>query len=102
MKIRQFTKPTIKVNEDTVFACKDFAMVIDGATGLLKENVTNKPSDAQWFAEAIRDYLINNVCDISKSLVDILKEAIISVDRKYNAFSGAENVKSKPSAGIAF
>lgn len=101
MKIQQFTKPAILVNEDAVFACENFAFVIDGATGLLKENITDKPSDAQWFAETMKEYLMSNLNNTSKNLVDIMKEAIVFVDKKFHGFKGANNVKSKPSAGIA-
>lgn len=101
MKVQTFTKPAISVNEDTVFACENYAMVIDGATGLLKENITDRPSDAQWFSETMKDYLVENLGNTSKSIEDIMKDAILFVDKKYHTFDGAENVKSKPSAGIA-
>lgn len=101
MKFKQFTKPAIKVNEDTVYACENFAFVVDGATGLLKDNITDRPSDAQWFAEKIRDYLIQHLGDTSKGLVEILKDTVSSVNREYMTLDGAVNVKSKPSANIA-
>ena len=101
MKIKQFTMPGANCNEDAVYACDKFGFVIDGATGLLKENVSNMPSDAQWFSQTLKEYLIQNLPNYTLSVQDIMKNAILEIDRRYNQFNGAENVKSKPSAGIA-
>lgn len=101
MKIKQFTKPAIKVNEDVVYASEHFGFVIDGATGLLKENITDKPSDAQWFVECLKKFLVEHLANNQLAIKDIVREAIVDVNNKYNSFEGAENVKSKPSAGIA-
>lgn len=100
MQIKQFTKPAIKINEDTVFACEKFAFILDGATGLLKENITDKPSDAQWFVEKTKEYLIAHLGDTSKSIVEIMKETLQYVNDQYLAFDGAINIISRPSAGV--
>ena len=101
MKIQQFTQSGTINNEDAIYACDRFGFVIDGATGLLKENVSNMPSDAAWFSQTLKSYLIENLNNYSLTIQDIMKNAIIEIDRRYNLFKGAENVRSKPSAGIA-
>jgi len=101
MKITQFTMPGGTHNEDAVYACEKFGFVIDGATGLLKENISNMPSDAQWFSHTLKKYLIENLPNYTFSIKDIIKNAIVEIDKIYNQFKGSENVKSKPSAGIA-
>ena len=65
MKIKDFTKPGATHNEDAIYTCEKFAFVIDGATGLLKENISNMQSDAQWFSNSLKAYLIENLTDFS-------------------------------------
>ena len=50
-----------KENEDCVYLCDDFGFVMDGATGLLKENITNCVSDAKWYVEEFKNFLIKNL-----------------------------------------
>lgn len=38
-------------NEDEIAPTNSYGFVLDGATGLLKENIPNLPSDAQWFVQ---------------------------------------------------
>jgi len=101
MKIKQFTMPGQTHNEDAVFVCDKFGFVIDGATGLLKENISSMPSDAQWFSQTLKNYLIEHLPNLSISLKTVIKNAIIEIDKLYNQFDGSKMVKSKPSAGIA-
>ena len=103
MKKQIFTKAgkTIEeTNEDCVYLCDKFGFVIDGATGLFKENYSPLKSDAKWFAEQIKQFLIKKL-STNLPLKQIFKECIQKVNAEYDSFEGAENVKSRPSAGIA-
>lgn len=101
MEIKDFTKPGATHNEDAIYTCEKFAFVIDGATGLLKENISDMPSDAQWFAQSLKNYLIENLSNYSLSIKDIIRNAILEINKKYNHFKGADKITSKPSASIA-
>lgn len=87
-------------NEDCVYLCDDFGFVMDGATGLLKENITNCVSDAKWYVEEFKNFLITNL-KTKKNLKEIMKDGIRYVSNTYNNIEGATSVKSKPSSGIA-
>ena len=87
-------------NEDCVYLCDDFGFVMDGATGLLKENITNCVSDAKWYVEEFKNFLIKNL-KTKKNLKEIMKDGITYVSNTYNNIEGATSVKSKPSSGIA-
>lgn len=87
-------------NEDCVYLCDDFGFVMDGATGLLKENITNCVSDAKWYVEEFKNFLIKNL-KTKKNLKEIMKDGIRYVSNTYNNIEGATSVKSKPSSGIA-
>ena len=89
-----------KENEDCVYLCDDFGFVMDGATGLLKENITNCVSDAKWYVEEFKNFLITNL-KTKKNLKEIMKDGIRYVSNTYNNIEGATSVKSKPSSGIA-
>lgn len=89
-----------KENEDCVYLCDDFGFVMDGATGLLKENITNCVSDAKWYVEEFKNFLIKNL-KTKKNLKEIMKDGIRYVSNTYNNIEGATSVKSKPSSGIA-
>jgi len=101
MKIKDFTKPGATHNEDAIYTCEKFAFVIDGATGLLKENISDMASDAQWFSQTLKKYLIENLTNCSLSIKDIIKNAILEINKKYDHFKGADKITSKPSASIA-
>lgn len=101
MKINYFTKPAKKINEDAIFACENFAFVLDGATGLLKENIFPIESDASWFTSEFKEFLANNLGCLEKTIFQIVSEGIEVVNKKYNSFEGANNVKSRPSSGLA-
>lgn len=100
MILNSFTRSGALHNEDSFSIKPRYGFVLDGATGLLKERVTNMESDAQWFAHKWRDFLDKNL-DSGAPLKEILKQGVKSVNDEYMALPGAENVKSKPSAGIA-
>ena len=99
--IKSFTNTGITLNEDAIYICNDFGFVLDGATGLLKENVSPIASDATWFACTLRDYFIEELKNTNLSLQDIVKNAIIYANNLYDSFDGAEKVISRPSSGLA-
>ncbi|MBQ8424549.1 MAG: hypothetical protein IJX17_00835 [Clostridia bacterium] len=101
MKFNGFTMPAKEINEDAMYICEKFGFVLDGATGLLKENVSPIKSDAAWFTQIFREFLINNLDDTSKSIQEIIIKGIIEIDNAYMSFPNAEYVKSKPSSGVA-
>lgn len=101
MRIESFSRSATTHNEDAFGISPTYGFVLDGATGLLKEKVTNMDSDAQWFSHEWKDYLHLHLPNHNKVLKDILKDGVKEIDAKYMALDGAINVKSKPSSGIA-
>ena len=87
-------------NEDCVYLNDSFGFVLDGATGLIKEKITNSISDAKWYAKEMKNYFIKNLRS-NKNLKEILKDGISLINKKYNQFDGAKKIKSLPSASIA-
>lgn len=100
MKKQTFTQAGTNRNEDTVFVNDYFGFVIDGATGLAGKTISPCQSDAQWFAYALRDYLVNALHS-PQDIRTILADVLTNVNNDFNTFDGAENVPIKPSAGIA-
>ena len=100
MKIDSFTKAGKISNEDFVYVCEDFGFVLDGATGLTGEHVTDEKTDARWFSQTLGNFLITNLSK-KKSLRKILKQAITFTNQKFDQFRGAKLVVSRPSACIA-
>lgn len=101
MKIDYFSRSGALYNEDIYEANPNYAFVLDGATGLLKEKVSDMETDAQWYVHEWRNYLIHNIMDNSKTLVQIIKEGILLISKKYLQFEGADKVVSRPSSGIS-
>lgn len=100
MKSITFSKPAVKINEDTFFVSDKFGFVLDGATGLLKENISPNASDAEWFVLKMKSILEQTAMQ-DLPLSQIVANAIVNADKEYMSFDGAENIKSKPSSGIA-
>lgn len=101
MKIDYFSRSCALYNEDIYEANPTYAFVLDGATGLLKEKVSNMETDAKWYVHEWRNYLIHNIMDNSKTLSEIVKEGILLISKKYLQFLGADKVVSRPSSGIS-
>lgn len=55
-------------NEDRVIATPLFGFVIDGASGLYPEKVTDYASDAQWFSQRLGKLLAASLADFSKGI----------------------------------
>lgn len=100
MFLDSFTKEGIIHNEDACAITNNYGFVIDGATGLLNEKVSNMATDAQWFAIEWKNFLQNNL-NSPFSLQEIFKKGVLEINEKYMAFEGAQKVVSKPSCAIA-
>lgn len=100
MKLNSFTRSGALHNEDIYEITPTYGFVLDGATGLLKENITGMDSDAQWFVHEWKKFLNKNITQ-QKPLNEILKDGVKEVEEVYQGFEGAADIKSKPSAGIA-
>lgn len=107
-KMLAFTKQAKKeegleetLNEDCVYVENDFGFVMDGATGLTKDNITPCKTDARWYVQTFKQLLIQKLKDKNVPLKDILTECVITVSEKYKEFKGSNDVKSKPSSAIA-
>lgn len=100
MILNSFSRSGALHNEDTFSINPNFGFVLDGATGLLKERITQVESDAQWFVVEWKKFLENNL-NSETPLKEILKQGVKAVNDLYMSLPGAENVKSKPSSGMA-
>ena len=89
-----------RCNEDSCAVGKNFGIVVDGSSGLDKRKVTNYPTDAAWYSETLKNYLVEHIND-KLNLKELMRNAIIAIDNEYNKFPGTENITSKPSAAIA-
>lgn len=96
-----YTNSIAVANEDSVYSCNKFSFVLDGATGLFKEHCTDYPTDANWFSNRWNKFLQSELKDESCNLIDVLKKGVTQINKEYLSFEGAENIKSKPSSGLA-
>ena len=88
------------VCEDAAYIGDRFAFVIDGAGGVDGAHVTDEITDAKWFAEQWKSYLMTAL-DADLPIVQVIRDGIPKIANQYASFSGAEQVKDKPSAAIA-
>ena len=86
--------------EDALYADENCAFVIDGATGVSGEKVTDCATDAAWFSAAHRAYLAGALKGDGE-IAEILKTGVWEVAARYARFDGADKVKDKPSAVIS-
>ncbi len=88
-------------NEDACFICEDFGFVLDGATGLSGEKVTEEKSDALWLVTKVKNYLIQNLANKSKSIAEILTSCAEHVFKEYNKILNGKNVIDAPSCCVS-
>lgn len=88
-------------NEDACFICEDFGFVLDGATGLSGEKVTEEKSDALWLVTKVKNYLIQNLANKSKSIAEILTDCVEYVFKEYNKLLNGRIVIDAPSCCVS-
>ena len=99
-KVYSYTNTLAPVNEDNCFAGEDFLFVIDGATGLYDNNLFQVGSDAQWLTGFLSKFLIKELPNKDKLLVDIVNEGVKKVCEEFDSLitdSTQKNI-SYPSA----
>lgn len=85
--------------EDALFASENCAAVIDGATGVSGERVSDAATDALWLAQELRGYFIRNAMR-ADSLLSLMRGASRHCAARYFRFAGADAVQDKPSACV--
>lgn len=88
-----------KVNEDRFGAQANLAWVIDGATSLSDQPVTDAASDASWLVDIIVKHLEQHAAAGTESLGDILRDTIAKVVDESESWSSTPQFP--PSAAIA-
>ena len=66
-------------NEDFVYVTDDFGVLLDGATGLFKEQLTNGNTDAQLFSHQLGRLLCENIGSLSMSLSEVISFCLTQV-----------------------
>lgn len=95
-----FTRAGREWNEDRCYACEDFAFAIDGATGLGDEKVSNLNSDAEWYSEWWKKYLIEELKDYSRPIHEIMYKGVGLIVQEFQRLAGDIKVEIFPSAAI--
>lgn len=101
--MESFSRPgsTTKANEDVSYVSDEFGFVIDGATGYGNVKITNDESDAKWYANAWKEFLIRNLSNYNLSMPQIMKQGIVEINDKLSTFPNYSLANLKPSAAIA-
>lgn len=86
--------------EDTLFACSEYAFVLDGATGVSGQRVSDAATDAVWFVARIREYLSKALAE-NRPIGEIVAGGARSVRALFDQFDGAEQLRDKPSAAVS-
>lgn len=95
-----FTKPGKVHNEDRVFSCDDFAFVIDGATCLTGDHYSKFSSDAEWYSNWWKEYLVKNLANTKKTIFEILRAGVAKIVKDYVKLSGGKEPEDFPSATV--
>ncbi|MCR5174309.1 MAG: protein phosphatase 2C domain-containing protein [Oscillospiraceae bacterium] len=93
-----------KIMEDRMGWGKDYAFVIDGATGLTQGRITSFPSDAAWLAERMRDGLSTYFPDPSQATPEIFHRIADSCRTEFEQYRKETFPNGEcdyPSAGFA-
>src|SRR5690554_808282 len=103
IKIESFSRPgsNLKANEDNCFINNNFGFVIDGATGKNKVKITNDESDAKWFSNSWKEFLIKHLPNHNQTISQIVKHGIVEINNKLKQFVNYALADLKPSAAIA-
>ncbi|MBR2832944.1 MAG: protein phosphatase 2C family protein [Bacilli bacterium] len=100
MKVIEKLCESIKsYNEDFIVCDSDYAFVLDGATGLQK-NIISEASDAYWYVNTFASYLKKciNKSDVKQAIAIALKDIAKDIDKYANSINSNLDI---PSACIA-
>ncbi len=86
--------------EDWLYADEKIAFLLDGATGVSGEKVTDSATDAVWFVNHIGEELKRGLKG-DGDLLNILKNTVQTVADRYNRFEGGRQVLDKPTATLS-
>ena len=70
-------------NEDFVYVTENFGVLLDGAIGLFKEQLSNGNTDAQLFSHQLGRLLCENISNLSMSLSEIISFCLTQVSEVY-------------------
>lgn len=87
-------------NEDICFTSESMAWVLDGASGLYKQQITNQKSDAAWFVHQLDSYLKKHLMD-DMDINEIIRNALIEIKERFLCFPNAKSVEDYPSCAAA-
>ena len=100
MKIEKITRKCHYYNEDRYVIAKNYFMVMDGATPLIKNGIL--PSEASWFVSLVKKHLpdycedvISQLNSISKLAYDKLKQLNVPEQSEYLASAGLSWIELK-------
>lgn len=79
-------------NEDSVMATRLFGFVIDGASGLYSEKVTNFSSDAQWFSHSLSKLLSHELSKMEWSIAEHVERACERLLEEYQQLLGEKGL----------
>lgn len=104
MKLDFFTKSGKKTedyNEDNIAINEQFGFVIDGATGYGSVKITDAQTDAKWYSTMWKEYLLENLHNLDKSITQIVNEGLEHILNKLSSFPNYYQAEIPPSAAIA-
>lgn len=96
MTIEKITRKSHYYNEDRFFIGKNYFMVMDGATPLIKNEIS--PTEASWFVSIIKKHLPN----YTDSVIDELKKISEFASKKLEEFNIPKQNEYLVSAGLAW
>lgn len=86
-----YTDKGMSYNEDYVYTNGDFGFLLDGATGLLDNPISEGNSDAQCFSHQLGAYLTLHLREKEHSIQDILRAGVKQV--KTSAFPNSKGIE---------
>jgi hypothetical protein len=100
MKYFEFTRAGREWNEDACFVSDDFGFVLDGATNVSGQNFSGAESDAKWFSNEWKEYLISALHQ-DKDIMEILRTGVDVITKKYKKLSKNAKIIDYPSSAVS-
>lgn len=99
-RIEMFTQAGGEYNEDLIYKSEDYVLLLDGSSGLFKNQIMGCNSDAVWYVNQVAEYLQTHL-RVENDIFSVIDNMLVHIDQLYKCSTDNNVPKiNRPSAAM--